>query len=372
VPDDTHGLVLGSGSSGSTIKGLAINRFTGSAIQVDSGSGNNLITGNYLGTDTSGLVDLGNGKWGIDFSSRGQQRGRRHDRRAAQRDRRQRHGGIALNGAAVTGNLVLGNYIGVGSDGTIALGNGFSGGIVFFNGATGRIGGVAAGRATSSPTTAPPASPWSTARPRSSATAFRQQRAGHRPGLDGLTANDTGDADTGPNNLQNYPEIGSVVSTGGNTTVTGTLRSNASTTYRLEFFSSPSGDASGHGEGQTWLGATTVTTDAAGNATFSATFSGIAVSAGYVVSATATVDLGGGSYGATSEFAANRAVNTDARLTAAQDTYIDLANPTLNYGASGSLVVDYSGGSIGDIRACCSSTWAACPARPPSPAPRCR
>ena len=79
-----------------------------------------------------------------------------------------------------------------------------------------------------------------------------------------------------------------MVSTGGNTTVTGTLRSNASTTYRLEFFSSPSGDASGYGEGQTWLGATSVTTDAAGNATFSATFSGIVVSAGYVVSATAT------------------------------------------------------------------------------------
>jgi hypothetical protein len=76
-------------------------------------------------------------------SSRGQQRGRRHDRRAAQRDRRQRYGGIALNGAAVTGNLVLGNYIGVGSDGTTALGNGFTAASCSSTVPQARIGGVA-------------------------------------------------------------------------------------------------------------------------------------------------------------------------------------------------------------------------------------
>lgn len=267
---------------------------------------------------------------------------------------------------------MLGNYIGVGSDGTIALGNGFSGGIVFFNGALGRIGGVAARESLMSPTTAPPASPWSTARPRPLGNRIYGNGAlGIDLASDGLTANDAATRTCNPNNLQNYPEIGSVVSTGGNTTITGILRSNASTTYRLEFFSSPSGDASGHGEGQTWLGATTVTTDAAGNATFSAT-GGIVVSAGYVVSATNTVDLGGGSHGATSEFAANRAVNTDARLTAAQDTYIDLTNPTLNYGASGNLVVDYSGGSIGDIRALLQFDLGSLPGTTPSPAPRCR
>ena len=65
----------------------------------------------------------------------------------------------------------------------------------------------------------------------------------------------------------------------------------------------------------------------------------------------ANTPVSSGSHGATSEFAANRAVNTDARLTAAQDTYISTNSPTLNYGASGSLVVDYSGASIGDIRA---------------------
>jgi hypothetical protein len=156
---------------------------------------------------------------------------------------------------AVTGNLVLGNYIGVGSDGTIALGNGFSGGIVFFNGATRRIGGVAAGRATSSPTTAPPASPYD-----GTATILGNTFDGNSAlGIDlAATASPptTRRRRHRPQQPAELPEIGSVVSTGGNTTVTGTLRSNASTTYRLEFFSSPSGDASGYGEGQTWLGAT--------------------------------------------------------------------------------------------------------------------
>ncbi|WP_442771030.1 DUF4347 domain-containing protein, partial [Zoogloea ramigera] len=148
--DTTHGLVLGSGSSGSTIKGLVINRFAGSGIQVDSGSGNNLITGNYLGTDTSGLVDLGNGKWGIDFKFSG---GNNvvGGTTAALRNviGGNEYGGIALNGAAVTGNLVLGNYIGVGSDGSTALGNGSVsyayGGVLILGGATGRIGGGVAG-----------------------------------------------------------------------------------------------------------------------------------------------------------------------------------------------------------------------------------
>ena len=61
----------------------------------------------------------------------------------------------------------------------------------------------------------------------------------------------------------------SAVSAGGNTTVAGNLNSTANTTLRIEFFSSPTGDASGHGEGQTYLGFTTVTTDAGGNAAFS-------------------------------------------------------------------------------------------------------
>ncbi|MCA9060270.1 MAG: hypothetical protein KDA85_17295, partial [Planctomycetaceae bacterium] len=89
------------------------------------------------------------------------------------------------------------------------------------------------------------------------------------------------------------------------------FNSNASTTYRIEFFSNATGDGSGYGEGETYLGYTTVTTDGSGNATINTTLTGVSVTAGYEVSATATVDLGGGSYGDTSEFAQNATITVN-------------------------------------------------------------
>lgn len=76
--------------------------------------------------------------------------------------------------------------------------------------------------------------------------------------------NDPGDADTGANSLQNFPVLSSVSSAGGNTTIAGTLNRIATTTYRVEFFAE-----SGYDDGQTFVGATDVTTDAKGDASFS-------------------------------------------------------------------------------------------------------
>ena len=121
----------------------------------------------------------------------------------------------------------------------------------------------------------------------------------------GVTTNDAGDGDAGPNGLQNFPVLASAIPSGGNTTIAGSLNSSAGTTFRIEFFSSPTADASGYGEGQAYLGAATATTDGSGNASINATLTGVSVTAGHFVSATATVDLGGGNYGSTSEFGAN-------------------------------------------------------------------
>ncbi len=82
------------------------------------------------------------------------------------------------------------------------------------------------------------------------------------------TPNDPGDGDTGPNNLQNYPVITSTAFAGGNVTLSGTLNSTAATTYRIEFFANTTCDATGYGEGETFIGTTDVTTDADGNASF--------------------------------------------------------------------------------------------------------
>lgn len=48
---------------GVTIRGFAINRFTGDGIDVRSNG--NLISGNFIGTDTTGSIDLGNRRLGV-------------------------------------------------------------------------------------------------------------------------------------------------------------------------------------------------------------------------------------------------------------------------------------------------------------------
>ena len=52
------GLLLASGSDGSTIKGLAIANFAGAGIHIQSND--NLIQSNFLGTDLTGTIALGN------------------------------------------------------------------------------------------------------------------------------------------------------------------------------------------------------------------------------------------------------------------------------------------------------------------------
>ncbi len=117
--------------------------------------------------------------------------------------------------------------------------------------------------------------------------------------LTGITPNDAGDADTGGNGLQNFPVLDSAVSNGASTTVDGSLNSAADQTFHLEFFASPACDSSGFGEGQTYLGAATVTTDNAGHASFSATLP-VGATAGAAIAATAAqLDVGN-----TSEFSA--------------------------------------------------------------------
>ena len=77
-----------------------------------------------------------------------------------------------------------------------------------------------------------------------------------------------------------------------NTSLTSTHR----TTFTVEFFANPTGDPSGSGEGQTFLGNTQVRTNASGTANINQLLS-VAVQSGYAISSTATSPLG-----STSEF----------------------------------------------------------------------
>ena len=61
------GLEFDSGASGSTIQGLIINRFGGYGMYLN-GTGDSFIRCNYIGTDATGSVDLGNNKSGVRVS----------------------------------------------------------------------------------------------------------------------------------------------------------------------------------------------------------------------------------------------------------------------------------------------------------------
>lgn len=75
-------------------------------------------------------------------------------------------------------------------------------------------------------------------------------------GVDGRTANDACDPDTGPNQLQNDPVLARAVVSGGTTTVNGTFEAGPLATYTLEFYwNAPAGLE----QAEVFLGSTTVT-----------------------------------------------------------------------------------------------------------------
>ena len=154
---------------------------------------------------------------------------------------------------------------------------------------------------------------------------------------DGVTANDSGDVDTGANGLQNFPVLSSV--SGG---VQATLNSIPNTTFRIEFFANAACDASGNGEGATFLGTTTVTTDVTGNGTIPL----FTAAGGQLVAATAT-----DSSNNTSEFSScvqaggQPALTSVVPASAAQGVTLDVALSGVNTTfASGTTTVGFGAG----------------------------
>ena len=115
----------------------------------------------------------------------------------------------------------------------------------------------------------------------------------------GVTPNDPLDLDTGANGLQNFPDVQSATQEGAGLRVAGSLQSSASSSFTVEFFASSECDPSGFGEAEVFLGATAVTTDAAGDAAFDLLLP-TSAPAGWFVTGTATHEP----EGATSELSA--------------------------------------------------------------------
>jgi hypothetical protein len=223
----TNGDGLADAAEGNTISGNA----HGVVIE-SAGTHDNLVAGNFIGTDASGTQPLGNVWYGV----------------------------VVLNwigdavgpyanqvgGAQALGNTIAHNgAAGVLLFSDLAVGNRIRGNAIFLNGGLGI------------------------------------DLAG-----DGPTLNDPGDFDTGPNNLQNFPVM-TLAEPGATTHLAGTLNSTPNTIFTIDFYDNTSPNAAGFVEGERYLGSIVVTTDASGNATFDVTLP-VATALGELITATAT------------------------------------------------------------------------------------
>lgn len=261
----------------------------GTGVTVQSGP-NNVIQGNLIGTDVTGQNDLGNVSDGIFVTSStgtriiGNQIVNNHAN------------GINLSASSTT--VVENNFIGTDANATRPLGNSLAG--VLITGSTNRIGGLTNGQ----PNTI--FFNGGAGVSVNSTTAVQNEISRNAIydngglGIDltpsGISTNDVQDVDAGANGLQNFPVLTNASVAASTLTVQGSLNSKASSTYRVEFFATPTWDSLNIPEGKNFLGSTNVVTDGGGNATFTANLAAPS-DAAYLITATA-IDAAGN----TSEF----------------------------------------------------------------------
>jgi len=137
----------------------------------------------------------------------------------------------------------------------------------------------------------------------SSNSIFSNGGLGIELGFAGIIPNDPLDSDLGPNNQQNYPILSAALA-GGSTSVVGQLNSTPNTHFTIEWFSSPTANPSGYGDGKTYQTTTIATTDITGSVALNANLPSLPL--GTLVTATATDPLGN-----TSSFSPAIAVTND-------------------------------------------------------------
>ncbi len=213
--DTNSGIAIVNGSSGNTIGGTTaaanvISANDGSGVLIGVDAAFNLVAGNFIGTDISGTVTLGNGG-----------------------------NGVSIQGAGASNNTIGGTGSGAGN-------------VIAFNGNDGVLVNTGTGNAILSD------------------LIFANANLGIELSNNG-------------NHNQAAPVLfGAFSFDGSNTVIVGILFSTPNTTFTVQLFANPSSDP----EGQQLLGTLTVTTDSFGLAAL--IFTGPAVPAGQVVTATAT------------------------------------------------------------------------------------
>jgi trimeric autotransporter adhesin len=356
------GLIISAGFS--TIRGLVINRFSEDGIFIFDTNGN-VIEGNFIGTDVTGSLDFGNSGNGI-FGSSG------IGFHVIRENVISGNGGHGVSLGIGLPNSVLDNFIGTDASGTVALGNGLNGvwgsldtlivrrNVISGNGQHGieslgsnlfqgnligtdvtgtlPIGNSGAGiRADLDEIGGPNPEDGNTIAfnggdgvivsrffpvpiPILSNSIFSNGGLGIDIDDDGVTPNDACDADSTPIPLQNFPVITSAVTSSGSIVIQGTLDSKPNSSFLIQFFSNAACDPSGFGEGQTLIGSITVNSGASCITSFNATFPSPSVP-GSFITATATKD--GGS---TSEFSQCAPVVNQGAPEAIQSLINNIAN----------------------------------------------
>lgn len=265
----------------------------------------NIIAGNYIGTDTTGTIGVGNVGRGISLqSTAGTRVGTDGD---GQGDGSEGNvvadnglGGIELVNSR--DSVIAGNIVGAAADGLTPLGNRTSGygaqwgyGIWLQNGSNNnRIGTNGDGVSDAVETNRVWFNETEGVRLTGSGT-VRNEVRGNSIAANGQQAIDLGDdgpdvvdsldVDSGPNEKQNYPVLSQATANAG-IVVSGQLNSSPSTTFTLDFYASAT-----TGAAERYLGSGTVTTGTAGNAAFSVTLATTA-SDGELITATATDPVG--------------------------------------------------------------------------------
>jgi CSLREA domain-containing protein len=300
--DVTGAVALGNATNGVFINGAPSNTIGGTVagarnvisgnafgVRIDgSGTTGNLLVGNYIGTDANGTADLGNTYDGVDVLSApgntigGLAAGARNVISGNNRS------GVRIRLSGATGNTVEGNYIGTDATATTGLPNSGNG-VLIQDAPDNTIGGTAAGAGNTIAFNGGDgvhveSGTGNLIDPNS---IHSNTGLGIDLGTDGVTSNDPLDPDPGANLLQNFPALTSALVYAGSTTIKGDLNSTATTDFTLEFFSNSTCDASGNGEGETFVVSSTETTDGSGDVSFTITL-GTAVPVGRFITATAT------------------------------------------------------------------------------------
>lgn len=345
------GVGVGTVGSGALIGGATVdarNIISANNRGIDLGGGSNhTVQGNFIGTDVTGTIALGNPNTGLSLntgvsnSTIGGLTATPGTPPGNLISGNNGNGGVILGGGG-SGNLIQGNIIGADITGMQPLGN-VPGGIVI-NGHDNMVGGTAtnarniiAFNGGGTPMcSATNAGVWVH---NSGAinnailgnSIFSNAGLGIDLEFDGdpncIEPNDNCDVDTGPNNLQNYPVLTSAISGGGSTIIQGSLNSVASTIFRIEFFDNTQCDPFGNGEGQTFIGSADIPTAANCNATINVTLP-VNVQAGHVITATATDPNNN-----TSEFSACQVVGqvTPTPTASPTATHTPTATPTATH-----------------------------------------